>query len=210
MSVLLKAPPTDRIIISNVSWETYESLLKDLENQSSPRLAYDQGVLEIMSPHFEHDAAKEVLAYIAIIALEEQDIDFVAAGSTTFKRGVLKRGFEPDASFYIRNAARVRGKKRLNMEIDPPPELIIEIDVTGDSMDKFPLYAALQVNEVWRYAGAVEVWVLQQNRYVRQNTSKAIPILGDRLITELMESSLTLQRPAWARNTRQRIHSLMK
>src|ERR1700674_4709290 len=126
MSVLTKAPPTDRVVISNVSWETYESLLKDLENQSSPRLAYDQGVLEIMSPQFECESAKEILAYIATITLEELDFDFVAAGSTTFKREVLKRGFDPDSSFYIKNAERVRGKKRLDMEIDPPPDLLIE------------------------------------------------------------------------------------
>ena len=137
MSVVTKRPSIDRIIISNISWETYESLLKDLENQSSPRLAYDQGVLEIMSPHLEHDSAKEILAYIATAAMEEMDTDFVAAGSTTFKREALKRGFEPDASFFIRNAERVRGKKRLDMEIDPPPDLVIEIDVTSDSMDKF-------------------------------------------------------------------------
>src|SRR3989442_13890944 len=104
-------------MISNVSWETYESLLKDLENQSSPRLAYDQGVLEIMSPHFEHDRAKEILADIAKMTLVELDLDFEAAGSTTFKREVFKRGFEPDASFYIQNAAQVPGKKALGLGI---------------------------------------------------------------------------------------------
>src|SRR5437667_5605236 len=98
----VQRPNTERVIIRNVSWETYESLLKDLENQSSPRLAYDQGVLEIMSPHFERDSAKEILADIAKIALEELDFDFVGAGSTTFKREALKRGFEPDSSFYIK------------------------------------------------------------------------------------------------------------
>src|SRR5438477_6623729 len=164
MSVLAKTPHTDRVIISNVSWETYESLLKDLENQSSPRLAYDQGVLEIMRPHFEHDAAKEILADIVKMTLEEMDLDFVAAGSTTFKREALKRGFEPDASFYIKEPQRIRGKKRLDMEIDPPPDLLIEIDVTTDSMDKFPLYASLRVPEVWRYEGSVEIWVLEGTR----------------------------------------------
>jgi Uma2 family endonuclease len=209
MSVVTKRPSTDRVIISNVSWETYESLLKDLENQSSPRLSYDQGVLEIMSPHFEHDSAKEILAYIATAALEEMDTDFVASGSTTFKREVLKRGFEPDASFYIRNAERVRGKKRLDMEIDPPPDLLIEIDVTTDSMDKFPLYAALRVPEVWRYEGSLEIWILDEARYLRRAASTAIPILDEQFITELMESSLTTKRPAWARQTRARIRELI-
>jgi Uma2 family endonuclease len=210
MSVVTKRPSTDRVIISNVSWETYESLLKDLENQSSPRLAYDQGVLEIMSPHLEHDSAKETLAYIATAAMEEMDMDFVASGSTTFKREALKRGFEPDASFYIRNPERIRGKKRLDLEIDPPPDLLIEIDVTTDSMNKFPLYAALRVPEVWRYEGTVEIWILDGARYVRQAASLAIPILDEQFIADLMESSLTMKRPAWARQTRDRIRERIK
>jgi len=210
MSVLTTRPPTDRVIVSNVSWETYESLLKDIENQSSPRLAYDHGVLEIMSPHFEHDRAKEILADIAKITLEQLDFDFEAAGSTTFKREALKRGFEPDSSFYIQNAARVRGKKRLDMEIDPPPDLIVEIDVSNDSLNKLPLYAALGVPEVWRYANAIEIWVLDESRYVRRSDSTAIPILNEKVISELMESSLTMKRPAWARQTRKRILELAR
>jgi len=209
MSVVTRRPDTDRVIIRNVNWETYERLLKDLENQSSPRLAYDQGVLEIMSPHFEHDRAKEIVAYIAALALEEMDVDFESAGSTTYKREVLKRGFEPDASFYIQNAERVRGKKRLDMEVAPPPDLLIEIDVTNDSMDKLPLYAALGVPEVWRYAEALEIWVLEAGRYVRQNNSAAIPVLNENLISDLMESSLKMKRPAWSRQTRQYIRELL-
>ena len=209
MSVVTRRPDTDRVIIRNVNWETYERLLKDLENQSSPRLAYDQGVLEIMSPHFEHDRAKEIVAYIAALALEEMDVDFESAGSTTYKREVLKRGFEPDASFYIQNAERVRGKKRLDMEVDPPPDLLIEIDVTNDSMDKLPLYAALGVPEVWRYEEALEIWVFEAGRYVRQNNSAAIPVLNEKLISDLMESSLKMKRPAWSRQTRQYIRELL-
>ena len=210
MSVVTHQPSADRIILRNVSWETYERLLEDLKNRSSPRLAYDQGVLEIMSPHFEHESAKLILAAIVEIALEELDLDFQPAGSTTFKREALKRGFEPDSSFYIRNAGRVRGKKKLDMEIDPPPDLLIEIDVTNDSLDKFPLYAALGVPEVWRYEDALEIWILDQGRYVQRHASVAIPILNDKLITGLMESSLSMKRPAWSRQTRKRIRALIK
>jgi hypothetical protein len=100
---------------------------------------------------------------------------------------------------------RVRGKKRLDMEIDPPPDLLIEIDVTTDSMDKFPLYAALRVPEVWTYEGSPEIWILDEARYIRRAASTAIPILDEQFITKLMESSLTMKRPAWARQTRDRI-----
>lgn len=209
MSAVTRRPSTDRVIIRNVSWETYERLLEDLRSRSSPRLAYDQGVLEITIPHFEHERANRILASIVEIVLEELDLDFEPAGSTTFKREALKRGFEPDSSFYIRNAERIRGKKKLDMEIDPPPDLLIEIDVTNDSMDKFPLYAALGVPEVWRYEDNLEIWILDQGRYVQRHASAAIPILNDKLVSGLMESSLTMKRPAWLRQTRKQIRALI-
>ena len=209
MSVVTGRPSTDRVILRDVSWETYERLLEDLKSRSSPRIAYDQGVLEIISPHFEHEGANLVLAAIVDIALEELNFDFAPAGSTTFKREALKRGFEPDSSFYIRNAERVRGKKKLDMEVDPPPDLLIEIDLTNDSLDKFPLYAALGVQEVWRYEDTLEIWILDQDRYVQRHASAAIPILNDKLICDFMESSITMKRPAWLRQTRRQIRALI-
>ena len=209
MSVVTRRPSTARVIVRDVSWQTYERFLKDLRSRSSPRLAYDQGVLEIMSPHLEHDRTNRVLASIVEIVLDELELDFEPAGSTTFKREALKRGFEPDSSFYIQNAERVRGKKKLNPEIDPPPDLLIEIDLTNDSLDKFPLYAALRVPEVWRYEETLEIWILDQGRYVQRRTSVAIPILNDKLISGLMESSLTMKRPAWSRQTRKQIRALI-
>ena len=208
MSVTDKRPTENRVIISNVSWETYERLLKDLENQSSPRLAYDQGVLEIMSPHFQHDRAKEILAAIVTMTLEELNVDFEPSGSTTFKREALQRGFEPDSSFYIQNVEGVRGKKKLDMEIDPPPDLLIEIDVTNDSLDKFPLYAALGVPEVWRFEDFLEIWLLQNGSYVRHPSSAAIPVLNEESISQFMASSLTMKRPDWSRHIRKVIREL--
>src|SRR5438132_6630156 len=103
MSVATKQNSAARVIIRNVSWGTYESLLRDLADRAAPRLAYDRGTLEIMSPHIGHEDANRSLAAIVEIALEELDIDFRNAGSTTFKREDLERGFEPDSSFYIQN-----------------------------------------------------------------------------------------------------------
>lgn len=94
------------------------------------------------------------------------------------------------------------------MDIDPPPEFIIEIDVTRDSMNKFSIYAGLRIAEVWRYDGVVQIWQLDGSEYVRRSGSLAIPILNETLINELMESSLAIERPAWARHTRKRITEL--
>jgi Uma2 family endonuclease len=210
MSLVTQRPNADRVVVRNVSWETYEYLLQDLANQSSPRLTYDQGVLEIMSPHFGHDVATDILGDIVKMVLEEMRVDFVSARSTTYKRKSLRRGFEPDGSFYIRNAKQVRGKKPLDMEVDPPPDFVIEMDITTDSMDKFPLLAALGVSEVWRCEVSPEIWVLQEGKYVRQCESNAIPVINETLLNKLLESSQNMERPLWAGETRQRIRELLR
>jgi Uma2 family endonuclease len=210
MSTVTRRPKADRVVIRNVSWETYEHLLKDLENQSLPRLTYDRGVLEMMSPYWEHARGEDILSEIAKIALEETDTDFEGGGPVTFKREDLKRGFEPDRCFYIRNAEHVRGKKRLDLSVDPPPDLLIEMDVATDSMDKFPLFAAMGMPEVWRCEDAPEIWVLRRARYLRRKNSLAIPILSEKLITELMHASLRMKRPAWLRRARRRMSELLK
>src|SRR5438876_10471500 len=120
MCIATRRPSTSRIILRKVSWETYERLLKDLENRSSPRLTYDRGVLEIMSPHFEHDRAKEILGYIAVAALEETDVDFESAASTTYKREELDRWFEPAGLVYVTRAVLVHLNKRIAFTIDTP------------------------------------------------------------------------------------------
>lgn len=209
MSVVTHRPSTNRVILHDISWETYERLLKDLENRSSPRLTYNQGVLEIMSPHLEHEESNRTLASIIEIALEESDLDFRRAGSTTFKREDLERGFEPDSCFYIQSVERIRGKKRIDLKTDPPPDLVIEIDLTNDSLDKFPLYAAIGVPEVWRFEETLEILVLDRGRYVRRAASVAIPILNEKLVLEMLQSSQSMRSPAWLRQTRKRIRALL-
>ena len=210
MSAVENRPSVERIVIPNVSWETYISLVDDLEASSAPRLTYDQGELEIMSPHLEHEAANRALSAVVEIALEESNIDFESAGSTTFKNEALKRGFEPDSCFYIENAALIRDRGRLDMEIDPPCDLLIEVDLPRDSSGKFPLYAALRVPEVWLYRTALEIWTLESGDYVRRTFSQAVPRLSDTLVTELLEARKDMPRPRWLRLIRTRVRALIQ
>jgi Uma2 family endonuclease len=210
MSVETRRPATDRVIVRNVSWKTYKQLLRDLENCSSPRLAFDQGVLEVMSPHLEHEETNRTLAAMVEIILEELNVNFRNAGSTTFKREDLDRGFEPDSSFYIQTVEQIRAKKRINLGIDPPPDLIIEVDLTQDSLNKFPLYAALGVPEVWRYEDSLEIWALRSDRYTRRQTSFAIPVLTEQIVGELLRLSHRLERPAWLRQARRQLRALAR
>ena len=137
------------VVLTNVTWATYERLVDDLADCSAPRLTYDRAVLEITSPTPEHERLNRMLTDLIGAIAEELDIDTENLGSSTFKREDLERGFEPDSCLYIQNAARVRGKSRLDLSMDPPPDLVIEIDITSASIEKLPIYALLGVPEVW-------------------------------------------------------------
>jgi len=124
-------------------------------DRSASRFFYDRGVLELVRPSFGHEQIARVIASLVEELAVELDIDVVGAGSTTFKREDLARGFEPDASFYFsQNAAKVRGKRRISLDAgDPPPDLVVEADITSPSASKLPIYASLGVAEVWRHDG---------------------------------------------------------
>src|SRR5208337_4756087 len=139
MATIISPPQEEReqrVVLRHVSWETYESLLADHADASSPRFTYSEGMLEIMSPSLEHEKLNQVLATIADLVAEEQEIEFENLGSTTFRRQDLDRGTEPDSCFYIQNVERIRGKKEIDLRVDPPPDLVIEIEITRPAVAK--------------------------------------------------------------------------
>src|SRR5262249_28756877 len=141
------------VILRGVSWDTYQRLLADFQDSHAAHFAYDQGKLEIMVLSAEHEEDKDVLMLLINVLAEEMGIDVRSFGSTTFQHEDLDRSFEPDGCFYVAHEAQVRGKKKLDLAIDPPPDLVIEIDISSLSLNKFPLFSALHVPEVWRYDG---------------------------------------------------------
>lgn len=147
------APPEQRFLLHNISWETYERLLAESVDNCGTRFTYDEGNLEIMVVSRGHETPNRTLAAIAEITAYETGRDFVRTGSTTFKRKDLAKGFEPDSSFYFRDAAAIRAKGEEDLATDPPPELVIEVDITSSSLDRFPIFAAVGVREIWRYDG---------------------------------------------------------
>jgi Uma2 family endonuclease len=140
---------------------------------------------------------------IEMLALE-LGIDIRNLGSTTFKRGDLSRGFEPDSCFYIQQTAQIRGKDDIDLAVDPPPDLVIEVDVTHPSLDKLPLYAAVGVTEVWRYDGAsVTIYILAQEAYTASETSQALPGVTSNILSQFIVESRQLRRPDWLRRVRE-------
>ncbi len=122
-----------RMVLYNVGWDTYERLLRDHTNAGAPRFAYDRGTLEIMSPLPEHERFNRAIQLLVPVIAEECGMEVYSLGSTTLNRADLQRGFEPDSCFYAQHAARVRGKDRIDLQVDPPPDLVVEIDITHPS-----------------------------------------------------------------------------
>lgn len=182
-------PPGHQLLMKDVSWQMYEDLLADLGEQRGSRINYSQGTLEIMSPLPEHEDDKVMIADFVKAILEEQDIEFRSLGSTTFKSQQMNQALEADDCFYIENEAAVRGKKRIDLSIDPPPDLAIEIDITART--RFNNYEALEVGELWRFNGtSLEINVLQDGVYIQGAESPHFPGLSlIKIIPEYLERS---------------------
>jgi Uma2 family endonuclease len=195
--------PEQKVILTGVSWNTYERLLVDLENQSAPRLTFDRGSLEIMSPSGEHERYNRTIALLVEVVAEELGIDVDNLGSTTFRREDIERGFEPDSCFYIQNAEAVRGKARIDLTSDPAPDLVIEIDITSGSLDKFPIYAQVGVPEIWRFDGKkLMIFQATGDGYSLVDVSTVFPLITSGILTDFIRDSETLRRTAWLRKLR--------
>lgn len=178
MTATRLAPPAEIINLSGISWETYETLLKELSDRRL-RLTYYRGNLEIMAPSPEHERFKKVAGRFVETIAEELDVRLEPLGSTTFTLPPLS-GAEPDECFYLYNIDAVRGKKRLDLSQDPAPDLVVEIDVTHSSQNRLQVYADLGVAEVWIYNGkSLVIKQLQDKTYVNSQKSQfflSIPV----------------------------------
>lgn len=148
---MLTTQRADRVVLYGLSWQQFENLLLDLGDRRSARIAYDDGTLEIMTPLPEHEHYKSAISIVIEDAAELLEIDYDCYGSTTWKREMMQAGVEPDNCFYFQNEALVRGKLHFDLDIDPPPDLALEIDLTSKSIPRLPLYARLGVPEIWCY-----------------------------------------------------------
>ncbi|BAY99618.1 hypothetical protein NIES37_36010 [Tolypothrix tenuis PCC 7101] len=172
----LVVPVGHQLLIKNISWSAYKNILAELGENRNSRISYSQGILEIMAPLPEHEVAKVIIGDLVKALLEELDIEFWSLGSTTFDQEKMDAGVEPDDCFYIQNEAAVRGKDRIDLTIDPPPDLAIEIDIT--SRTRFNNYEVLGVPELWRWQGnRLEINVMINGKYVASTASAVFPNL---------------------------------
>jgi len=182
-----------RVILANISWQTFEQLLKELGDKRATRLAYNEGLLEIMSPLGPHENSNRFIESLIGAIADELNLTLKRFGSLTLKREKKLKGAEPDSCYYIQNEPLVRNKQEIDLDNDPPPDLVLEIDITSGSLDKRPIYAAIGVPELWRYNGnKLEVFVLQPSSqdYQRVNQSPTFPWMPLDVIPRFIRQTL--------------------
>ena len=164
-----------RVVMHGISWATYVAL-SDEPDRAGRRITYDRGELEIMSPSRSHELDKSMLGLMIKRFAEIHRIDISSSASTTFRRRDLERGFEPDESFYVQNELAVRGKTESDLNVDPPPDLVIEVERSRSAINKLELLASFGVPEVWRFNGQVlSVVRLKADDYVANDGSIVLP-----------------------------------
>ncbi|HEY2380996.1 MAG TPA: Uma2 family endonuclease [Terriglobia bacterium] len=185
-------PPGAVLTLDNVSWDEYESVLEQFVDRSGLRITYDQGRLDFVTTSRAHGKREFFIARMVAVLAEELNIDIEGDAGSTHKRKRYLKGTEPDTCFYIGNLERIAGKEEINLETDPPPDLVIEVDKSHQSLRKLPIYAAFGVPEIWRYLvrqKTAEIHALQGETYARIPASRFFPILTNAVLARFVEQS---------------------
>jgi Uma2 family endonuclease len=197
-------PAEQRFVLIDADWRTYESMLRTLEARHI-FVTYSKGRLELMSPSWQHDNRSERIGQLIRTLAEHFDVPLLGGGSTTFRREDLDRGLEPDRCFYVQNAARILGKKKIDLSVDPPPDLCVEVEISQRILDRIDIYANLGVPQLWRDDGSrLTVATLQPDRtYLEQQGSPTFPALTTQDLQQILNLGLGLDDTAWGRTARQ-------
>ncbi|MDZ8027929.1 MAG: Uma2 family endonuclease [Nostoc sp. DedQUE11] len=172
-----------RDVLQNISWQTFKAMLADMGCERNKRLAYDNGIVEIMTPLMPHENSNRLIEGFVLVLCEEFGLEVKSAGSLTMTRDDLEQGAEPDSSYYIQNEFLVRNKENIDLNIDPPPDLILEVEYSRSKINKLNLYASMGVSEFWRYNGSVlRIYTLNNGQYSQSENS---PTFASVLVTEI-------------------------
>ena len=171
------------------SWQDYQALVKQLGDRQIPRIKYRPGEILLMSPLLVHGKQAHIIAMVAMVLLDYLGRDYEAFTPITMDLPE-ERGIEPDYCFYIDNCGAIIGKDRIAWGVEPPPDLVIEIDVTSytDVDDYFPY----QVPEVWLFKkNKLRIYDLQNDRYVESSVSRYFPNFN---VSEIVEECWQMSR----------------
>jgi Uma2 family endonuclease len=179
MSTAQSRVKPDAAVLHDIDWGTYTTLLRAFEGRRHFRLTYDRGTLEIRSPLWEHERPAYILGRFIDVITDELQLPCEPGRTVTLRRRRKSRGLEPDNCYWIACAERLAGKTRLDLRVDPPPDLAIEMDVTHSSLDRMSIYAALGVPEVWRVTSeGLTFNILESGIYQGRPRSLSFPQLA--------------------------------
>lgn len=193
ISIAPIAPPLligeKRVVLRNITWDGYQQLLKILGDNRAARLTFDRGILEITMPLEEHEFSGRLIEFLIRILVKELGLKIKTMGSTTLARSDLNRGAEPDNAYYIQNQPLVAGRT-VDLATDPPPDLVVEIDITHTDIKKPALYASMGVPEFWRYNGREwRIYKLENSEYLELSVSPTFPILPKSKLYEFLAAA---------------------
>jgi Uma2 family endonuclease len=198
---VVRTQPVQRFVLNNVSWEQYGKFLEAI-GENHVRVTYDRGRIEFICPQSIHERYKHFFSLFFTVLTLETGIRIFGMGSTTFRRRDAGRGLEPDECYYLQSAARVSDLTKIDLVVDPPPDLAIEVDITSSVLNRMEIYASLGIPEVWRCDGQVlEAYCLgADGRYLRTSSSLAFPFLPlDDLLEAIQHGLVKADDGAWFR-----------
>jgi len=223
MPTTLEFKGEPRVVLHDVSWDFYEQLLEQVAEQHV-HLTFDNGELELMSPQPKHEHYKCIISRWIMFLAIELSMNFKQGGSTTFRREDKAKGLEPDDCFWIANEPAVRDKIEIDLSVDPPPDLALEIDITSSSLDRQAIYAALGVRELWRYNGKeLRVFHLQSDgtnaqpdknlnfgMYAQRDKSLSFPTLSLKDFQQFFERPKGITEGQWINNFQKWVRESVK
>lgn len=178
-----------RVVLRSLNWQSYQVIRQTLSPDRNTRLTYSQGILEITMPLEIHEFSAWLIGRFIYILVMELGMDMKTMGSTTLDRAALDRSAEPDAAYYIQNQPLVAGRD-VDIDQDPPPDLVVEVDITHTDIDKLRLYAAMGIPEFWRYDGETwRIYCLQGSAYAEVERSPTFPNMPKAKLYEFLAAA---------------------
>lgn len=190
--IVSQLPPATDITFHHVSWEDYEELLDQVGEASGLRISFNEGTLQVMSLSPEHENYVRFFEALITTIRLRQRINILSFGSATMRKSKKRKGKEPDACFYVQSAAALGNRIHLDFETDPPPDIVVEVDVHHTSRDMFSIYAGLGVPEIWHYDGlALTIYQLEDGAYAEVAVSPALEMLTSQVLTDFLNRMRT-------------------
>ena len=198
----VELPAGRSVRLSNIPWDLYETLRNEAANRNV-RMTFARGFLEMMSPSHGHELVAYLLGRLIDVWTEERGLAVRAGRTTTFQRKDLERGLEPDNCYYIQHVSQVRDRGELDLAIDPPPDLVVEVDVSSSSLVRLPSFASMGVPEVWRWRQErILVYRLAGDDYQPSDASQALAGFPINAAADLLRQRLSSDDNALVRKFR--------